>query len=214
MSADALRCQSARTQNICQCARDVDSDADSNGNGIALAVYCIGRFGSSESVDGGWSLRRRVGLDETMNYSTPVAENESRAAQLPSVRAQHRFGVCRQARALFRMKALSVGSLLMQAYFDWSADGATRLGAALAYYTLFSIAPLLIVITGIAGIFIGQTSVQTELSPWLQRFLSPEGARAAELMLKQHVTVTGGFITTVIGLVTLFLATSTLVNEL
>jgi len=112
------------------------------------------------------------------------------------------------------MKLSRAWSVLMQAYFDWSADGATRLGAALAYYTLFSIAPVLIVLTGIAGIFVGQAAARTELTPWLQRFLSPEGARAAELMLKQHVTVTGGFITTVIGLMTLFLATSALVNEL
>jgi membrane protein len=104
--------------------------------------------------------------------------------------------------------------VLAQAYADWSMDGATRLGAALAYYTLFSIAPVLIVITGIAGIFVGQATAQAELSPWLQRFLSPEGARAAELMLKQHVTATGGFITTAIGFVTLFLATSAFVNEL
>jgi membrane protein len=53
-----------------------------------------------------------------------------------------------------------------------------------------------------------------EISPWLQRFLSPEGARAAELMLKQHVTPGGGIVTTIVGIATLFLATSAFVNEL
>jgi membrane protein len=71
-----------------------------------------------------------------------------------------------------------------------------------------------VVITGVIGFFLGRAAAQQELSPWLQRFLSPEGARAAELMLQQHVTPAGGIVTTLIGLVTLFLATSAFVNEL
>jgi membrane protein len=112
------------------------------------------------------------------------------------------------------MRPRQLGTLLWQAYSDWSTDGATRLGAALAYYTLFSVAPLLIVVTGIVGFFVGQATARAELTPWLQRFLSPEGAAAAELMLKQHVTPAGGILTTVLGLVTLFLTTSAFVNEL
>ena len=130
------------------------------------------------------------------------------------VKAQRRFSVGRQFRAVCRMDPRRLGTLLMQAYSDWSADGATRLGAALAYYTLFSIAPVLIVIIGIAGFFIGRAAAQAEVSPWLQRFLSPDGARAAELMLQQHVSPAGGIITTLLGLVTLFVATSAFVNEL
>ena len=139
---------------------------------------------------------------------------ELSSAETPAVRAQRRFSVWRQCRAILALHPTRLGRLLARAYSDWSADNATRLGAALAYYTLFSIAPVLIVITGIAGIVIGQMRARAELSPWLQRFLSPEGARAAELMLDQHVTATGGIITTVIGFVTLFLATSAFVNEL
>jgi membrane protein len=73
---------------------------------------------------------------------------------------------------------------------------------------------MLIVITGIAGIFVDRATARAELLAWLQHFLSPDGARAAELMLEERVTTTGGFITTVIGLVTLFLATSAFLNEL
>jgi membrane protein len=134
--------------------------------------------------------------------------------ETPAVKAQERFSIWRQCRALCRMHPKRLASVLMRTYSDWSADGATRLGAALAYYTLFSIAPVLIVITGVIGFFVGQAAAREELTPWLQRFLSPEGARAAELMLQQHVTPAGGIITTLIGLVTLFLATSAFVNEL
>ena len=149
-----------------------------------------------------------------MDEAAHAIPDESRAAHSPAVKAQRRFGIVRQIRSLLRMRPSRVASVLLQAYSDWSADGATRLGAALAYYTLFSIAPVLIVITGIAGVFVGRVTAQAELTPWLQRFLSAEGAGAAELMLKQHVTATGGIITTAIGCVTLFLATSAFVNEL
>jgi membrane protein len=135
-------------------------------------------------------------------------------AESPSVKAQRKFSVWRQFGTLWRLNPRRVGALLIDAYSDWSADNASRLGAALAYYTLFSIAPVLIVVTGIVGFFVGQAPAQEQISPWLQRFLSPEGAQAAELMLKQHVTPTGGIITTIVGLVTLFLTTSAFVNEL
>ena len=130
------------------------------------------------------------------------------------VKTQERFSVRYQMRAICRMRPQRLGAVLMQTYSDWSADSATRLGAALAYYTLFSIAPVLIVVIGIAGFFIGRAAAQDELTPWLQRFLSPTGARAAQLMLEQHVSPTGGIITTLVGLMTLFLGTSAFVNEL
>ena len=141
-------------------------------------------------------------------------QKELNTSETPAVQAQRRFGVWQQCRAIFALHPRRLARLLGRAYSDWSADNATRLGAALAYYTLFSVAPVLIVITGIAGIVIGQAQARAELVPWLQRFLSPEGARAAELMLDQHVTATGGAIATIIGFVTLFLATSAFVNEL
>ena len=82
------------------------------------------------------------------------------------------------------------------------------------YFTLFSVAPVLIVITGVAGLFIGQAAARGQVGPWLERFLSPEGAQAAELMLKQAATPTGGVIATVGGIVTLCLGASALVTQL
>src|SRR5689334_668519 len=104
---------------------------------------------------------------------SPTSSGEAAAAA-----AQQRYSVGRQLRMIWRMNPRRAVTLLMQAYSDWSADGATRLGAALAYYTLFSIAPVVIVIVGIAGFFIGRAAAQDQVSPWLQRFLSPEGASA------------------------------------
>jgi membrane protein len=139
---------------------------------------------------------------------------EVNTSHSPAVRAQRKFSVGHQLRLISRMHPKRLVDVLMRTYSDWSTDGATRLGAAVAYYTLFSVAPLLIVITGVGGFFVGQAAAREQTSPWLQRFLSPEGARAAELMLQQRVTPTGGIVTTIVGFVTLFLGTSAFVNEL
>jgi membrane protein len=130
-----------------------------------------------------------------------------------SVQRQDAYGVARELRALCAMRPRQVASLLSRAYEDWSSDGVAQLGAALAYFTLFSVAPILIVVTGVAGVFIGRAAAEGQISPWLERLLSPEGAQAAELMLKQVATPAGGIITTLGGLLTLVLGTSALVNQ-
>jgi membrane protein len=132
----------------------------------------------------------------------------------PAVASQRAYGLRRQFHALCAMRPRQIASLLSRAYMDWSSDGAARLGAALAYFTLFSVAPVLIVVTGVAGLFIGQAAAKGQVAPWLERLLSPQGAQAAELMLKQVATPAGGVIATIGGMVTLFLATSFLINEL
>jgi membrane protein len=135
-------------------------------------------------------------------------------AESPEVRGQRRYGIGRQLRALCKMRPRQITGVLTTAYNDWSTDGAARLGAALAYFTLFSVAPVLIVVTGVVGLFVGHAAAQGQLAPWLERFLSPEGAKAAELMVKQAATPAGGVLTTAAGLLTLFLGTSALVGEL
>ena len=135
-------------------------------------------------------------------------------AMSPAVQEQSRCSAHRQLRVLLALQPSQILALLSKAYGDWSSDGAARLGAALAYFTLFSVAPVLIVVTGVVGLFVGQAAAQGQVAPWLERFLSREGAAAAELMLKQTATPAGGILTTIAGSLTLFLGTSALIGEL
>ena len=130
------------------------------------------------------------------------------------VERQAAYGVRRQLRALCAMGPRQIASLLSSTYTDWSSDGAARLGAVLAYFTLFSIAPVLIVVTGVVGLFIGHAAAKGQVAPWLEQLLGPQGAQGAELMLKQTATPAGGIVSTVVGLIMLFLGTSALVSEL
>lgn len=143
-----------------------------------------------------------------------VSESAVRGEPSRKLNLQRGYGPTRQFRAVLALRPRQILSLLTTAYNDWSSDGAARLGAALAYFTLFSVAPVLIVVTGVVGLFIGHAAATGQVAPWLERFLSPQGAEAAQLMLKQAATPAGGIVTTVAGLLTLFLGTSALVSEL
>jgi membrane protein len=133
---------------------------------------------------------------------------------LPQPDPQDAFDVVRQVRRLWALQPRHLCSLLLDSFNEWSDDSAGRLGAALAYYTLFSIAPILVVVQGIVGLVYGPSAAQGQIAPWLQRFLGSEGARAAQVMLAQASSPTGGLVATVVGVVSLFLGASAVVNEL
>lgn len=137
------------------------------------------------------------------------------SGDLPAaLHAQRQCGVYQQLQVLRGLPPQQLVSLLWKAYSDWSTDGAARLGAALAYFTLFSIAPVLLVVTGVAGVFVGRAAAHGQVAPWLERFLGSQGAVAAELMVQEAAPPAGGVWTTLAGLITLFLGTSALVTEL
>ena len=73
--------------------------------------------------------------------------------------------------------------LLSEAWSGWNHDNAPRLGAALAYYTLFSIAPLLIIAIALAGLVFGQDA-QGHIVTEMRGLLGDAGARALEDMVE------------------------------
>ena len=68
-------------------------------------------------------------------------------------------------------------TLLKEAYKDFQNDQAPRLGAALAYYTIFSIAPLLIIVIGVAGLVLGEEAVRGELFRQIADLVGADGAK-------------------------------------
>ena len=73
--------------------------------------------------------------------------------------------------------------LFWVAFRDWKRDRADRLGAALAYYTVFSVPPLLLLVIGIAGLVFGRDSVQGRLLSTLQQLFGAEGTAAIRDLL-------------------------------
>ena len=66
----------------------------------------------------------------------------------------------------------------------WWDDDAPRLGASLAYYTLFAIAPILLVATAVAGMALGAEPVRGEIVGQLDDLVGHEGARAVQGLLE------------------------------
>ena len=104
--------------------------------------------------------------------------------------------------------------LTKQAVKAWSDDYAPSMGAALAYYTLFSIAPLLLIVISVAGFIFGDEAVRGELTGGLQSLMGEEGAKAIEGLIASVSEPKEGIIATVIGLFVLLLGATTVFGEL
>jgi membrane protein len=111
-----------------------------------------------------------------------------------------------QVRALF--------DLFKQAVLSWKADYASSMGAALAYYTVFSVAPLLLIVISVAGLVFGEEAARGEIMSQLSGLMGEEGARAVQGMLEAVNKPREGIFATVIGVLLLLLGASTVFGEL
>src|SRR5687768_9029648 len=103
------------------------------------------------------------------------------------------------------MTARDLGWILKRALAGWWNDNVPRLGASLAYYTLFALAPILIVAITIAGVFFGAEAVQREVTGQIGGLVGESGAQAVRGMLEGASQRSGNGLATAIGLITFFL---------
>jgi membrane protein len=96
----------------------------------------------------------------------------------------------------------------------WNQHRAPKLGAALAYYTVLSLAPLLVLTVAIAGYFFGAAAVRGDLAYQLQSLMGPESAQAIQTVLKTTYKPGTGIISTVLGVATLLFGASGAFTEL
>lgn len=103
--------------------------------------------------------------------------------------------------------------LIKESFKEWQKDGALDLGAALAYYAIFSLAPLLLVALAVAGLLWDRGQIQSQLIGQVQGLMGPQGAQAVETMLSNAGRHGSGVIATVLAVVTiLFGATGVFVQ--
>ena len=108
----------------------------------------------------------------------------------------------------------AVTALLRQAGAAWLADNAPRLGAALAFYTLFSLAPVLIVAVSVAGFIFGEKAAQGEIVRQFQGLMGAQGATAIETIIQSSNRPTLGVFATLLGLLAILVGASGAFNEL
>ncbi len=96
----------------------------------------------------------------------------------------------------------------------WVADYAPSMGAALAYYSVFSLAPLLLIVISIAGLVFGQDAVRGEVFLQLQGLLGAEASKTIEGLLVSVSKPAEGMASTAIGLVLLLIGATSVFGEL
>ena len=105
-------------------------------------------------------------------------------------------------------------SMTRESASAWIDDYAPSMGAAIAYYTMFSIAPMLIIVIAIAGFFFGREAASGQLYGQLAGLVGPNGAKAVQGLVESASSPTEGIIATVISLVLLIVGATTVFAEL
>ena len=111
-----------------------------------------------------------------------------------------------------RLKTLF--QLLRDTLNEFNTDKAPRLAAALAYYTAFSIAPLLLVVISIAGLVWSRDAVQDQLDNQIRGLVGAQTAETVQELVASADRPDTGIIATVIGVVTLFLGAAGVFGQL
>jgi len=104
--------------------------------------------------------------------------------------------------------------LTRDAVLAWFSDFAPSMGAALAYYTIFSLAPMLVIVIAIAGFFFGQEAAQGEIVMQLRDIVGTTAASAIEGLLKSASEPGQGIIAATLGIVTLVIGATAVFAEL
>jgi membrane protein len=107
-----------------------------------------------------------------------------------------------------------VKDIVLQASVAWIEDDASTMGAALAFYTIFSFAPIFIIAVGVVGVFIDADAVRTLLMPQMQNLLGSAGVSALQMLLSSASYMGKSKAATAIGVGTLLIGASSVFVEL
>ena len=103
---------------------------------------------------------------------------------------------------------------LREVVAEWQRDAALTLGAALAYYTLFAMAPLLVLVIAVAGLALGRAAAQGEIVAQIGGLMGPDGAKMIEEMIVRASRPASGIVATLVSVGTMALGASGVVGQL
>lgn len=111
-------------------------------------------------------------------------------------------------------RARNAWELLKHTVSSWSDDYAPSMGAAIAYYTMFSIAPLLLIVVSVAGLVFGEEAARGEVFEQLHSLIGAEGANAVQSLLQSTSEPAESAVAALIGVVVLLIGATTVFAEL
>ncbi len=107
-----------------------------------------------------------------------------------------------------------IKSLLADSFGEWNRQNATRLGASLAFYSLLSMAPLLLLAVSMAGLVFGHSTAEYQIGEQIQALVGPAAAKAAVSFLQESHTNAHGVLGTIFSVLTLLFSASGVLIEL
>src|SRR5438874_2348700 len=108
----------------------------------------------------------------------------------------------------------AIWRLVRESVIEWRRDNASRKGAALAYYTIFSLAPILIIAIAIAGLFFGEQAVRGEIVAQIGDLVGKNGAAAVQAMIENAARPGAGLTAAAVGIITLIVGATSALAEL
>lgn len=104
--------------------------------------------------------------------------------------------------------------LLQETFAAWSDDYAPTMGAAIAYYTIFSIAPLLVIVTAVAGFVFSREAVTGELFGQIRGLVGDDGAKAIQALVESASNPGEGAVAIIIGLAAMIIGATGVFSEI
>jgi membrane protein len=105
-------------------------------------------------------------------------------------------------------------ALITEPFKEWRKDNAPQLAAALAYYTIFSISPLIVIALAIAGQFFNSDTVRAQMMAQISGFAGPSTAQFIDTILQNSGHSSGSLIASIISFVVLLVGASGVFNQL
>ena len=115
---------------------------------------------------------------------------------------------------LHAFKPRALWHLVKEAATDWSHDRAPRLGAALAYYTVFSLVPFLVVVIALIGLVFGQDAAESAILGQIADLVGEQSAAAIKDMIQRADKPSTGLLATALAIVTLLVGASGVFGQL
>lgn len=107
-----------------------------------------------------------------------------------------------------KSSAMSLGSFLKATMSEWSEDNVTRLAATLAYFAVFSLAPLLVILVAVAGFVFGEQAVRGEIVHEIQGYVGQQSAEMIQGMIASASKHSAGVLATILAVAALLFGAS------
>ncbi len=108
----------------------------------------------------------------------------------------------------------AAATFLREVYGQWSSDRALTHGAALAYYTLFSLAPLLVLVIAVAGLAFGRAAAEGEIVGQMADLVGENGAQMIQGMIARASAPATGIVAGAASILTMLFGASGVVGQL